>query len=112
MDVPVTSDLQSRLHVDEARVGLSIVVPVYRGAATIGQLVDALSQLHQDGLPGPLTELDLDRSMPTGLRRRIEAPIARDWQDATIPEPGAEEFAALRRPAPATTMPFEAVAAA
>jgi len=49
MDVPVTRDLQSRLHVDEARVGLSIVVPVYRGAATVGQLVDALSQLHPEG---------------------------------------------------------------
>ena len=30
-------------------VGLSIVVPVYRGAATIGALVDALSELHPDG---------------------------------------------------------------
>jgi glycosyltransferase involved in cell wall biosynthesis len=27
-------------------VGLSIVIPVYRGAATIGRLVDALSELH------------------------------------------------------------------
>jgi len=30
-------------------VGLSIVVPVYRGAATIGRLVDALSELHPFG---------------------------------------------------------------
>jgi glycosyltransferase involved in cell wall biosynthesis len=31
------------------RVGLSIVIPVYRGAATIGRLVDALSGLHPVG---------------------------------------------------------------
>lgn len=32
-----------------ARRGLSIVVPVYRGATTIGRLVDALSELHPVG---------------------------------------------------------------
>ncbi|MFO1025410.1 MAG: glycosyltransferase family 2 protein [Acetobacteraceae bacterium] len=32
-----------------ARVGLSIVVPVYRGAATVGRLVEALSDLHPAG---------------------------------------------------------------
>lgn len=32
-----------------ARVGLSIVIPVYRGAATIARLVDALSELHPAG---------------------------------------------------------------
>jgi undecaprenyl-phosphate 4-deoxy-4-formamido-L-arabinose transferase len=31
------------------RVGLSIVVPVYRGAATVGLLVEALSNLHPSG---------------------------------------------------------------
>ena len=30
-------------------VGLSIVVPVYRGAATVGRLVEALSALHPAG---------------------------------------------------------------
>jgi len=30
-------------------VGLSIVVPVYRGAATVGKLVDALSELRPEG---------------------------------------------------------------
>jgi len=30
-------------------IGLSIVIPVYRGAATIGRLVDALSDLHPMG---------------------------------------------------------------
>ena len=30
-------------------VGLSIVVPVYRGADTVGLLVDALSSLHPEG---------------------------------------------------------------
>jgi glycosyltransferase involved in cell wall biosynthesis len=32
-----------------ARIGLSIVVPVYRGAATVGRLVDALSDLTPAG---------------------------------------------------------------
>jgi hypothetical protein len=32
-----------------ARVGLSIVVPVYRGATTVGRLVEALSDLHPAG---------------------------------------------------------------
>jgi undecaprenyl-phosphate 4-deoxy-4-formamido-L-arabinose transferase len=32
-----------------ARPGLSIVVPVYRGAATVGKLVDALSALNVEG---------------------------------------------------------------
>jgi undecaprenyl-phosphate 4-deoxy-4-formamido-L-arabinose transferase len=32
-----------------AHPGLSIVVPVYRGAATVGLLVEALSELHPDG---------------------------------------------------------------
>jgi glycosyltransferase involved in cell wall biosynthesis len=32
-----------------SRPGLSIVVPVYRGAATVGRLVDALSDLAPDG---------------------------------------------------------------
>lgn len=35
--------------VEAGRIGLSIVVPVYRGAATIGRLVDALSDLHPFG---------------------------------------------------------------
>lgn len=32
-----------------SRPGLSIVVPVYRGATTVGRLVDALSDLHPEG---------------------------------------------------------------
>jgi undecaprenyl-phosphate 4-deoxy-4-formamido-L-arabinose transferase len=35
--------------VSDARVGLSIVVPVYRGAATVGRLVEALSALAPEG---------------------------------------------------------------
>ena len=35
--------------VDNPRQGLSIVVPVYRGAATIGLLVEALSALRPAG---------------------------------------------------------------
>ncbi len=34
---------------DAPRYGLSIVVPVYRGAATVGTLVHALAQLHPEG---------------------------------------------------------------
>ena len=49
--------MNDRVSVDDARtprprasdVGLSIVVPVYRGAATIGRLVDALSDLAPEG---------------------------------------------------------------
>lgn len=33
----------------QAKPGLSIVVPVYRGATTIGRLIDALSELHPEG---------------------------------------------------------------
>ena len=33
----------------EAEIGLSIVVPVYRGAATVGRLVEALSALRPAG---------------------------------------------------------------
>src|SRR5215218_4951881 len=33
----------------EAEIGLSIVVPVYRGAATVGRLVEALSALRPVG---------------------------------------------------------------
>ena len=32
-----------------SKLGLSIVVPVYRGAATVGLLVEALSKLHPEG---------------------------------------------------------------
>ncbi len=34
---------------EDASVGLSIVVPVYRGAATVGRLVEALSALRPAG---------------------------------------------------------------
>jgi glycosyltransferase involved in cell wall biosynthesis len=47
---------QTDLHYDvalaprpPARIGLSIVIPVYRGAATIGRLVEELSALHPAG---------------------------------------------------------------
>ena len=36
-------------------VGLSIVVPVYRGAATVGRLVDALSDYGVDHIDMPAT---------------------------------------------------------
>src|SRR5580698_10133511 len=37
------------VHPQTARPGLSIVVPVYRGATTVGRLVDALSDLEPAG---------------------------------------------------------------
>jgi glycosyltransferase involved in cell wall biosynthesis len=39
----------SAARTQSAGIGLSIVIPVYRGAATIGRLVDALSALHPMG---------------------------------------------------------------
>jgi len=44
------SIIESRLSTPAAsRIGLSIVIPVYRGAATVARLVDALSGLHPAG---------------------------------------------------------------
>jgi folate-dependent phosphoribosylglycinamide formyltransferase PurN len=60
------------------------------------RLIDALVERRAAGLQVPLATLDLETDMPPGLRRRIAAPILPDWQAATIPEPGADEFAALR----------------
>lgn len=60
------------------------------------RLLDALVQRKAQGLTGPLTRLDLDAGMPPGLRQRIGQPITPDWASAPIPEPGDEEFAALR----------------
>lgn len=45
---PIPS-VRSIRHTASGRVGLSIVVPVYRGAATVGRLVDELSRLHPEG---------------------------------------------------------------
>jgi undecaprenyl-phosphate 4-deoxy-4-formamido-L-arabinose transferase len=49
MDTPLPADLPAGLIAPPARPGLSIVVPVYRGAATVARLVDALSALHPEG---------------------------------------------------------------
>ena len=51
-------------------IGLSIVVPVYRGAATIGRLVDALSELAPGRRPGSRAG---QRRQPGQLRRRCAA---------------------------------------
>ncbi len=83
-------------------IGLSIVIPVYRGAATIGRLVDALSALHpaggleivlvNDGSPDNSAEVcqdlvrhcrypaDLYRARPQLRRaqRRHDRPAARE----------------------------------
>ena len=44
-----TVTLPDRATLAATRPGLSIVVPVYRGAGTVGRLVDALSDLHPEG---------------------------------------------------------------
>lgn len=60
------------------------------------RLLDALVQRKAQGLTGPLTRLNLDAGMPPSLRQRINQPITPDWASAPIPEPGDDEFAALR----------------
>ena len=49
MDVALPTDLDLPLTRGTGRVGLSIVVPVYRGADTIGRLVAALADLAPEG---------------------------------------------------------------
>ena len=51
-----------------AGIGLSIVVPVYRGAATVGRLVDALSALQPDRRAGDRAG---QRRQPRQLRRGL-----------------------------------------
>jgi undecaprenyl-phosphate 4-deoxy-4-formamido-L-arabinose transferase len=47
LDLPVSQTVTDPAQ--PAGFGLSIVIPVYRGATTIGRLVDALSALHPEG---------------------------------------------------------------
>ncbi len=71
-----------------AALGLSIVVPVYRGAATIGRLVDALSDLHpaggleivlvNDGSPDNSAEVCQDL-LPNGPRPLVYIEHARNY---------------------------------
>jgi undecaprenyl-phosphate 4-deoxy-4-formamido-L-arabinose transferase len=49
MDTPLPAELPAGLVAPPARPGLSIVVPVYRGEATVARLVDALSALRPEG---------------------------------------------------------------
>jgi glycosyltransferase involved in cell wall biosynthesis len=49
MDAPLLADQPAGLALSRTRPGLSIVVPVYRGATTVGRLVEALSALHPEG---------------------------------------------------------------
>lgn len=65
------------------------------------RLLDALVQRKAQGLREPLTQLNLDAGMPPGLRQRLNQPIMPDWESDPIPEPGDEEFAALRADTPA-----------
>jgi undecaprenyl-phosphate 4-deoxy-4-formamido-L-arabinose transferase len=49
MDIPLPAELPAAQPAPRTRPGLSIVVPVYRGEATVGQLVEALSALRPEG---------------------------------------------------------------
>jgi glycosyltransferase involved in cell wall biosynthesis len=49
MDTPLPADLPAGLTAAQTRPGLSVVVPVYRGAATLARLVEALSALRPEG---------------------------------------------------------------
>jgi undecaprenyl-phosphate 4-deoxy-4-formamido-L-arabinose transferase len=49
MDTALPAELPAGLVLPQTRPGLSIVVPVYRGASTVARLVDALSALHPEG---------------------------------------------------------------
>jgi glycosyltransferase involved in cell wall biosynthesis len=49
MDAPLPADLPAGVALSRTRPGLSIVVPVYRGATTVGRLVEALSALRPEG---------------------------------------------------------------
>jgi undecaprenyl-phosphate 4-deoxy-4-formamido-L-arabinose transferase len=49
MDTTLPATLPAGLAAAPARPGLSIVVPVYRGASTVARLVDALSALRPEG---------------------------------------------------------------
>ena len=48
-DRPAATSVSAGPAPQSTGIGLSIVIPVYRGAATIGRLVDALSALHPVG---------------------------------------------------------------
>ena len=49
MDIPLATGLDTPATAGKSHIGLSIVVPVYRGADTIGRLVAALSELDAEG---------------------------------------------------------------
>jgi undecaprenyl-phosphate 4-deoxy-4-formamido-L-arabinose transferase len=49
MDTTLPADLPAGLGAQAARPGLSIVVPVYRGEATVARLVEALAALRPEG---------------------------------------------------------------
>jgi hypothetical protein len=87
------ADAAGRLPEDRRSFFYKVVPPI---GWMVLRLLDALVQRKEQGLTGPLTHLDLDSGMPPGLRERLSAPVAPDWASAAIPEPGSEEFAALR----------------
>ncbi len=87
------ADAQGRLPEDRRSFFYKVVPPI---GWMVLRLLDALVLRKEQGLSGPLTRLDLKTGIPAGLLQRMGQPLAPDWATAPIPEPGAEEFAALR----------------
>jgi hypothetical protein len=90
-------DAAGLLPEDRRAFFLKVVPPI---GWMVLRLMDALARRKEEGLAGPITRLDLDAHMPEELRRRLLLPVAPGWEGTPIPEPGEEEFAALRADAP------------
>lgn len=58
-------------------------------------LLEALAARRGADAPGLIDTLDIGGTMPPALRARLLRPVEPGWEATQIPEPGAEEFAAL-----------------
>jgi len=86
-------DAAGRLPEDRRSFFYKVVPPI---GWMVLRLLDALVRRKAEGKPGRPARLDLDAAMPPALRQRIGQPLPPDWESWPIPEPGDEEFAALR----------------
>ena len=59
-------------------------------------LLEALAARRAEDAPGFLGPLDIAGTTPPALRARLLDPVGPGWDATPIPEPGEEEFAALR----------------
>jgi Formyl transferase len=90
------ADAQGRLIPDSRAFFYKVLPPI---GWMVLRLLDVLVRRREAGIPGPLRRLELDATMPPGLRQRLLLPVAPNWRDAPIPTPGQEEFDALRNEA-------------